>query len=86
MKRRHNTVLRILRVWVLKHQQEVATGIHTDQSTVSRMEQGEIAVTPEMECLYVSACGGSLVIKNLIDQLQSLLDRLPQNGNRLKPA
>jgi transcriptional regulator with XRE-family HTH domain len=85
VKRGRNAVLKLLRVWAGKYQQDVARYLHTDQSTVSRIESGELLITPDLEWRYVLACGGLGVLQTLIDHLQSLLERL-NNHNRLLPA
>ena len=77
-------MLKVLRIWARKQQIDVAKSIKADQSTVSRIENGDVFVTAEMEWGYVDACGGETMLKTLIDHLQSLLDRL--NTNRLITA
>ncbi|GMA52020.1 hypothetical protein GCM10025857_67880 [Alicyclobacillus contaminans] len=86
MKRGRNAVLRLIRVWSGQYQHDVAAALHTDQSTVSRIEHGGIPVSEELERRFVLACGGVSVVQTLIDHLESLIERLNRNNNRLLPA
>nr|WP_281171096.1 hypothetical protein [Alicyclobacillus contaminans] len=43
-------------------------------------------MSEELERRFVLACGGVSVVQTLIDHLESLIERLNRNNNRLLPA
>jgi predicted transcriptional regulator len=71
----NHTALRILRVAAGLTQQDLARRLNTDQSTVSRIEAGQVWLTPMLERQFIEACGGVHNIQMVIHTLQCLRDR-----------
>lgn len=76
-------LLRLVRMIAGKQQSHVARQLLTNQSTVSRMENGELRVPVDVAQDFIDSCGGPEVLKSLLDGLHKLQDLVGHNDHLL---
>lgn len=84
MKRRANKVLKVIRAWSGVSQQQMALALMADQSTVSRVERGEVDADERFIRRWVDVCGGLRSLKQIADEIYSVIDMF--NSHRLLPV
>lgn len=84
MKRRAYKVLKVLRAWSNVSQQQMALALMADQSTISRVERGEVEADEGFIRRWIDTCGGIRSLKQIADEVYSVIESL--NSNRLLPV